>query len=73
MDNQSVISQQIRLEPAEAPALAALCGQFDEHLKQIEQRLYVSISRRGELFEISGEDSERVAATKSLIVTSLFL
>lgn len=67
MDKQSEISQQIRLEPAEAPALAALCGQFDEHLKQIEQRLNVSIARRGELFEITGEDSERVAATKTLI------
>ncbi|MBM6549692.1 PhoH family protein [Marinomonas ostreistagni] len=67
MDKQSAISQQIRLEPAEAPALAALCGQFDEHLKQIEQRLNLSISHRGELFEITGEDSERVAATKTLL------
>ena len=67
MDTTSVITQQIRLEPAEAPALAALCGQFDEHLKQIEQRLSVSISHRGELFEISGDDNERVAATKVLL------
>ncbi|TPE47605.1 PhoH family protein [Maribrevibacterium harenarium] len=62
------ISQQIRLEPAEAPALAALCGQTDEHLKLIENRLGVTIKYRGERFDISGEDVELVAATKTLLL-----
>ncbi len=67
MDTTSTTSQQFRLEPADANALAALCGQFDDHLKQIEQRLDVTIQHRGELFEVSSEDSERVAAAKVLI------
>ncbi|MGO2355672.1 MAG: PhoH family protein [Marinomonas foliarum] len=60
-------TQQIRLAPAEADALARLCGQLDENIKLIEKRLDVSIKYRGELFDISGEDSEHVAATKTLL------
>lgn len=61
-------TQQIRLAPAEAKALAALCGQLDENIKLIEKRLDVSIKYRAELFDISGEDSEHVAATKTLLL-----
>ncbi|MEL0637035.1 MULTISPECIES: PhoH family protein [Marinomonas] len=61
------ITQQTRLAPAEASALAVLCGQLDENIKLIEARLDVSIHYRGELFNISGDDAERVAATKTLI------
>lgn len=61
-------TQQIRLTPAEANALAALCGQLDENIKLIEKRLDVSIKYRAELFDISGEDSEHVAATKTLLL-----
>ena len=53
--------------PAEASALAALCGQLDENIKLIEARLDVTIRYRGELFDISGDDAERVAAAKTLI------
>ncbi|REG84247.1 PhoH family protein [Marinomonas pollencensis] len=60
-------TQQTRLMPAEAPALAALCGQLDENIKLIEARLDVTIRYRGELFDISGDDAERVAAAKTLI------
>jgi Phosphate starvation-inducible protein PhoH, predicted ATPase len=59
--------QQLRLEPVEAPAIAALCGQLDEHLKLIEKRLDVTIQYRGENFNISGLDTDRVAATKMLL------
>ena len=31
----------LELEPADTLRLANLCGQFDEHLKQIESRLGV--------------------------------
>ncbi|QUX96410.1 PhoH family protein [Marinomonas sp. CT5] len=60
-------TQQIRLVPAEADALARLCGQLDENIKLIEKRLGVSIKYRAELFDISGDDSEHVAATKTLL------
>jgi len=46
----------LELEPADTLRLANLCGQFDEHLKQIESRLSVDIFCRGNLFTIQGED-----------------
>ncbi|MDH3788996.1 MAG: PhoH family protein [Xanthomonadales bacterium] len=46
----------LELEPADTLRLANLCGQFDEHLKQIESRLGVDIFCRGNLFTIQGAD-----------------
>ncbi|GAB3484469.1 PhoH family protein [Marinomonas epiphytica] len=63
----TITSQQIRLSPADANALAALCGQLDENLKLIEKRLEVNIQYRGELFDISGESTDYVAASKILL------
>ena len=42
------------LEPADNNRLANLCGQFDEHLRQIERRLNVEISSRGNRFRVTG-------------------
>lgn len=50
------------LEPNNASHLATLCGQFDAHLKQIEQRLNVAIASRGNRFSISGASEAREAA-----------
>jgi len=47
-------TQEIVLEPADNRVLANLCGQFDEHLRQIERRLGVNISSRGNRFRIIG-------------------
>jgi phosphate starvation-inducible PhoH-like protein len=46
----------LTLEPADNQRLASLCGQFDEHLRQLERRLHVEISNRGNQFQIAGED-----------------
>jgi phosphate starvation-inducible PhoH-like protein len=43
------------LDPADNERLAALCGPLDEHLRQIESRLGVTVGRRGNRFVISGE------------------
>jgi len=43
------------LEPADNARLASLCGQFDEHLKQIERRLGVEINNRGNVFRVIGD------------------
>ncbi len=43
------------LEPADNSRLANLCGQFDEHLKQIEARLDVEIASRGNRFRVTGK------------------
>lgn len=49
------ISQDVVLEPADNNRLANLCGQFDEHLRQIERRLKVDISSRGNCFRVTGD------------------
>lgn len=54
------------LEPVETLRLANLCGQFDEHLKQIESRLGVQIFCRGNLFTVEGEERPRRVARRLL-------
>jgi phosphate starvation-inducible PhoH-like protein len=56
----------LELEPADTLRLANLCGQFDEHLKQIESRLGVDIFCRGNLFTIRGADRSARAARRLL-------
>jgi phosphate starvation-inducible protein PhoH and related proteins len=56
------------LEPADNQRLANLCGQFDEHLKQIEQRLGVQIRPRGNHFQMEGPE-RAVDAAERLLVT----
>lgn len=52
-DNNSY-EKNIQLEPNDAKALAALCGQFDQHLRQLEEQLQVQIVNRGNTFNIRG-------------------
>ena len=61
----------ITLEPADNERLAALCGQFDAHLHQLEQRLGVEINSRGNQFRIIGEAG--VVKRASQILESLYL
>ncbi len=56
----------LELEPADTLRLANLCGQFDEHLKQIEARLGVDIFCRGNLFTIRGPGPTSRAARRLL-------
>ena len=56
----------LELEPADTERLANLCGQFDEHLKQIENRLQVDIFCRGNLFTVQGEPRQVRAASRLL-------
>ena len=48
-------SVELALEPADNERLAELSGQFDAHLRQLEQRLGVEINSRGNRFRIIGE------------------
>ena len=52
--NAVQISRDVVLEPADNSRLANLCGQFDEHLRQIERRLDVEIASRGNHFRVTG-------------------
>lgn len=56
----------LELEPADTERLANLCGQFDQHLKQIESRLHVDIFCRGNLFTVQGEPRQARAASRLL-------
>ncbi len=51
-----------KISPANNDRLANLCGQFDEHLKQIEERLKVQISNRGDQFMVVGPDKTAQSA-----------
>jgi len=59
-------SCELTLEPADNLALANLCGQFDEHLRQIERHLGITISNRGCNFRISGPQLRIEAGTRVL-------
>ena len=61
-------SRDVLLEPADNRRLANLCGQFDEHLRQIEDRLDIEIASRGNHFRITG----RAARIGSDVIESLF-
>ena len=56
----------LTLEPADNERLARLCGQFDEHLRQLERRLEVAISNRGNRFQITGDSEATRAAGAAL-------
>jgi len=68
--NSSDVSQELILEPADNGRLANLCGQFDEHLRQIEKRLDVDIASRGNHFRVTGKPA--AAKIGSQILQSLF-
>ena len=53
---------QFVLEPSDSRRLARLCGQFDEHLHLIEQRLGVVISNRGNHFVVEGPAQAQASA-----------
>lgn len=68
--NAVQISRNLVLEPADNHRLANLCGQFDEHLRQIERRLDVEIASRGNRFRVTGQAG--AAQLGSDVLQSLF-
>ena len=58
------------LEPADNARLANLCGQFDEHLRHLEQRLGIEINNRGNQFRIIGPAETVQAAAQ--VLTELY-
>ena len=55
------------LEPADNQRLANLCGQFDQHLRQLEQRLGVEINNRGTSFRVIGGTARPVQVAEAVI------
>ncbi len=56
----------MELEPADNVRLANLCGQLDQHLRQLERRLGIEISNRGVSFRLIG-DPEGVRLGEQLL------
>jgi phosphate starvation-inducible PhoH-like protein len=51
-------SLELILVPDDQSRLANLCGQFDEHLRQVESRFAIAIRSRGNRFEIRGPEEQ---------------
>ena len=70
--NSSSLTSQIKLhlEPNDARNLAALCGMLNEHLRQIEKRLGISIHNRSNEFELRGP--KLYCETGASLLTSLY-
>jgi phosphate starvation-inducible PhoH-like protein len=64
--NAQVQSIDISLQPADNDRLAELCGEFDSHLRQLEQRLGVEINNRGNQFRIIGNADNVQSAARVL-------
>ncbi len=66
MSDASVQVFDITLTPVDNRRLANLCGRFDEHLRQIEHRLGVEITNRGNAFQLIGLSPAIHVATQVL-------
>jgi phosphate starvation-inducible protein PhoH and related proteins len=70
LKSSSSAQRVLTLEPNDSRSLANLCGQFDEHLHQIEHRLGVNIRNRGNVFTISGH--EQAVVTTAAVLQQLY-
>lgn len=66
MSDSSVHVFDITLTPVDNRRLANLCGRFDEHLRQIERRLEIEITNRGNTFQLIGPLAKIQIATQVL-------
>lgn len=64
-------SETINLLPVDNRRLALLCGQFDEHLRELEKSLDVEISNRGHVFHITG--TKQAVYLASRLVRELYI
>lgn len=60
----------LTLQPNDNARLANLCGPFDEHIHQIEERLAVEIHHRGNAFTVEGE--QQLADAASAVLKKLY-
>ena len=67
----ALYSLDFQLEPHDNDRLQHLCGEQDDHLKQIERRLGVEIASRGSSFRILG--TQHMAELAKKIIDGLYL
>ncbi|MCY3564678.1 MAG: PhoH family protein [Gammaproteobacteria bacterium] len=61
----------LTLDPDDSRRLSNLCGQFNEHIRQIEEMLSLTIRQRGNWFQLSG--SKSAVNDGSRLLESLYL
>lgn len=54
-DNANIASIRFELDPVDSERLMNLCGQFDQHLRLLENRLHVDINNRAHQFQVTGQ------------------
>ena len=64
--NEHPSSLDVIFEPFDNDRLVNLCGQFDEHIHQLEKRLGVEISNRGNIFQLSGDEKTLTPVSRLL-------
>lgn len=64
--SQSLVTVEFSLEPAESRRLSALCGPFDDNIRQLERRLGVEIAYNGNQFKAIGSAIPAEAAADVL-------
>ena len=64
--NEHPANIDVIFEPFDNDRLVNLCGQFDEHLHQLEKRLGVEISNRGNIFQVSGDEKKLTPVSRLL-------
>ncbi len=57
---------ELELEPEDNERLRNVCGQLDEHLRQVERRLGIEINNRGNRFQLLGESGAIAAGGEIL-------
>ena len=67
----STYTLDLTLNPDDSLRLSNLCGQFNEHIRQIEKMLALTIRQRGNWFQLSG--SKSAVADGSRLLESLYL
>tara|TARA_B100000989_G_C19506836_1_gene456899 strand:- start:652 stop:1638 length:987 start_codon:yes stop_codon:yes gene_type:complete len=71
--NKEIKTVEVTLKPVNNKRLASLCGQFNEHIIQLEKYLNVDIKHRGHQFNVAGVEShvkQAVTAIKGLYQTT---
>lgn len=62
-----IYTSEFTLTPSDNRRLMSLCGRFDEHLRQIEQRLHIEVNSRGTHFQLVGPE-DNVKAAQALLI-----
>jgi phosphate starvation-inducible PhoH-like protein len=70
LDDNDTVTLDLILEPADNERLANLCGQFDENIRQVEERLGVQVGNRGNRFHLSGSAGEVESAAR--VISGLY-